>query len=353
MPTTQFPVKKNIQAPLVSNTSIDLTTPIDISAVQAAIDEHLDLLNAIDTLDASEVLQYCYPVPGVQNALMMGKVENGSISSMYNGVFIGRNTSDKIVPRTLTVYPIKMEEADEPERYRRTYISQVRGGLYNGGHPFEIWLIEHALKLASQELLNVLFTASYDVTKLSSSANADIKYSFDGWGTIIEKEKTATKISTTIGNEYATGTLTSSNIGDKLLAMWRNMPETYRRKDTKIFLSPSLRDLYIDWYEGKFQYVAGVGDQESHPTFLRGTDGKAQIVSVYGLPSGSQFVLMTSQQNMVYGFDKESDMKTMLPFNSGNPYWFTMAGKYVFGCQFISINKAELCVNDQPLTPAA
>jgi hypothetical protein len=345
-------LKKTIPVKPSNSAGFTLKNSIDVSAVTAAFDEHFDLLNAIDTLDASEVLQYCYGIPGVQNAIPLGKVEGGSVSSMYNGVFLGQTEESKIVPRTLMVYPIKIENSDEPENYRRTYITEVRGGLYDGGHPFEVWLMEHVLKLASQELLDVLFTASYDATKISKTVNASIKYSFNGWGTIIENEKTATTISTKIGNEYATGVLTIANIGDKLLEMWRKMPETYRRKNSMVFMSMDLRDMYVDWYEAKYQYVAGVGDQESHPVFLRGTNGKVQIVPVYGLPTGSQFVLMTSQSNMAYGFDQESDMKTVLPFPSGNPYQFTMAGKYVFGCQFVSIDKAELCVNDQPLTPA-
>jgi hypothetical protein len=116
-------------------------------------------------------------------------------------------------------------------------------------------------------------------------------------------------------------------------------------------MSADLVDMYTDWYEAKYTFVAGVGDEEGHPLYLRGTNKKCEIVPVYGLPQDSQFVLLTTQQNMCYGFDKESDLKTVKPFNSGNPYWFTMAGKYVFGCQFASIHKSEFCVNDRRLAP--
>ena len=305
-------------------------------------------------LDAGEVLQHCYGIPGVTDSITLGRVEGGAVSSMYNGIFIGRTVNGKVVPRTLKVYPVKIEEADESERYRRTYITEVRGGLYDGGHPFEVWLISHVLQLASQDLLNVLFTAEYDSTQISSSANTDIKYAFDGWGSIAWKEITAATptISTAIGNMYATGVMDTTNIGDKLLAMWRSRPETFRRKASKIYMSADLVDMYTDWYEAKYTFVAGVGDEEGHPLFLRGTGKKCEIVKVYGLPKDSQFVILTTQQNMCYGFDKESDLKTVLPFNSGNPYWFTMAGKYVFGTQFASIHSSEFCVSDRRLTPA-
>ena len=347
-------VINSVQAPLATQTSMDLTAPIDIQAVIGAVKQHQNLLVAIDMLDAGEVLKHAYGIPGVTDSITLGRVEGGAVSSMYNGVFIGRTANGKVVPRTLTVRPIKIEEADEPERYRRTYITEVRGGLYDGGHPFEVWLIAHVLQLASNDLLNVLFTAEYDSTQISGSANSDIKYAFNGWGTIAWKEITAATptISTAIGNMFATGVMTTQNIGDQLLAMWRSRPETFRRKASKIYMSADLVDMYTDWYEAKYTFVAGVGDEEGHPLYLRGTNKKCEIVRVYGLHQDSQFVLLTTQQNMCYGFDKESDLKTVKPFNSGNPYWFTMAGKYVFGTQFASIHKSEFCVNDRRLAPA-
>ena len=143
-------VINSVQAPLATQTSMDLTAPIDIQAVIGAVKQHQDLLVAIDMLDAGEVLKHAYGIPGVTDSITLGRVEGGAVSSMYNGVFIGRTANGKVVPRTLTVRPIKIEEADEPERYRRTYITEVRGGLYDGGHPFEVWLIAHVLQLASQ-----------------------------------------------------------------------------------------------------------------------------------------------------------------------------------------------------------
>lgn len=346
--------QNSLQAPLAGATSMDLTAPIDIQGVIGAVKLHQDLLTAIDMLDAGEVLRHAYGIPGVTDSITLGRVEGGAVSSMYNGIFIGRTASGKVVPRTLKVYPIKIEEADEPERYRRTYITEVRGGLYDGGHPFEVWLVAHVLQLASQDLLNVLFTAEYDATQISGSANTDIKYAFDGWGTIAWKEITAATptISVALGNMYATGVMTTLNIGDELLKMWRSRPETFRRKASKIYMSADLVDMYTDWYEAKYTFVAGVGDDESKPLYLRGTNKKCEIVKVYGLPKDSQFVLLTTQKNMCYGFDKESDLKTVTPFASGNPYWFTMAGKYVFGTQFASIHGSEFCVNDRRLAPA-
>ena len=82
---------------------MDLTQPIDITAVMSAVKKHANLLNAIDRLDASEVLKHFTPMPGIRDSIELGKVEGGTISSKYMGVFIGNKNLGKIVPRTLKV----------------------------------------------------------------------------------------------------------------------------------------------------------------------------------------------------------------------------------------------------------
>lgn len=326
---------------------MDLTKPIDITAVIVAVTEHQDVLKSVDHLAAEELLQHCSPLPGVTNSLTLGKVEGGSVSRKYNGVFLADKSQGKIVPRTITVHPVVMEMADEPERYRRSYIASVPGELRQD-HPFEVWLIQHGLELASEDLLNVLFIAKFS----DDAAKTGIEDSFDSWGSIVEADKTANLISLANKNMFATEAFTRANIGTVLLSMWRQMPETFKRKNSKMFLSGTLCDLYDDWFDDEHTHIVGVSGESAGQKFLYGTNGKCELVRVSCLPEGSQFVLLTTKENMVYGFDKTSDMKKIMPFSSGNPYKYTAAGKYVFGCQFISIYKGEFCVNDKPVTPA-
>ena len=330
---------------------MDLTKPIDITAVITAVAKHGDLLKSLDLLDANETLQFATGMPGITNSITLGKTSNGSVSSMYNGVFLGSNAAGEVQPRTLTVYPVKIEQEDEPERYRRSFITDVKGGLWPKEHPFEVWLVNNIIKIASNELLMVLFVAKYTASQIRTNSNSDIKYAFDGWGSIIEAEKTAGNIAAAKGNLFTTAAFTAANVGSELLKMWRNMPETFKRKNSELLVSLDIFDLYMDWYEAKYTFVAGVGESELKPVFLRGTGGKCRICPVVGFPSGSQMVVLTTKENMVYGYDKESDMKTVKPFNSGNPYRISFAGKYVFGTQFVSLDKSEFCVNNAPLTP--
>ena len=75
--------QNSLQAPLAGATSMDLTAPIDIQGVIGAVKLHQDLLTAIDMLDAGEVLQHAYGIPGVTDSITLGRVEGGAVSSMY------------------------------------------------------------------------------------------------------------------------------------------------------------------------------------------------------------------------------------------------------------------------------
>ncbi len=326
---------------------MDLKAPIDITAVLTAVKKHKNLLTAIDKLDASEVLQHFTPMPGITDSIELGKVEGGSISSKYMGVFLGDKKLGTIVPRRLIVRPVVMEMADEPERYRRAYIADIPGDIRKE-HPFELWIIQHGHVIASEDLHTAVFIARYN-----SSADAkEITDAFDGLGTIIESEKIAGGLSVANGNMFETGTLSRVNIGERLLAMYRAMPETFKRKKTKMFISSSLGEMYDDWRKDEGQIIIGQAEETAGTKFLLGTNGKCELVRLYNLPEASQFCFLTTKANVVYGFDKESDFRSIKPFMSGNPYLFTAAGKYVIGFQLISIHKSEFCVNDCPLDPS-
>lgn len=326
---------------------MDLTAPIDITAVMAAVKKHKDLLKAIDKLDASEVLKHFTPMPGIKDSIELGKVEGGSISSKYMGVFLGDKKLGKIVPRRLIVRPVVMEMADEPERYRRSYIAEVPGDIRKE-HPFELWIIQHGHAIASEDLHTAVFVARYD----SSVDAKEITDAFDGIGTIIESEKIAGALSVANGNMFETGALTRQNIGDRLLLMYRAMPETFKRKSSKMFISSSLGETYDDWRKDEGQIIIGQTEETSGTKYLLGTNGKCELIRLYNLPEDSQFCFLTTKANVVYGFDKESDFRSIKPFASGNPYIFTAAGKYVIGFQLISIHKSEFCINDRPLNPS-
>lgn len=87
-------------APLYQNvSSMDLTTPIDITAVQTAVRAHGNLLVTIQSLAAAEILKHFTAMPGIRDSYTLGRTELGSISRKYTGIFKGQVRSGKIVPR--------------------------------------------------------------------------------------------------------------------------------------------------------------------------------------------------------------------------------------------------------------
>lgn len=327
---------------------MDYTTPIDITAVLQAVREHQDLLVTLDAEQAGDILQHFTPMPGVKDSITLGRTTLGKISHKYTGQFLGQLEAGKIVPRTLVVYPCVMEMSDEPERYRRAYITEVKGGLDPNSHPFEVWLNNYGIKSASKELHDVILTAAYD----ADSAKTSLADSFDGPLTIIQKGITAGDISEVKGNLYTgMATLTKANIGTELLKMYRAIPQTMKKYVVQMQISIDLGEMYDDWLDAQGVLVTGSGAETAGQQFLRNTNHKCKLVRMSGMPEGSQFVWITIKENQFYGYDKESDMNTIKPFNSGNPYLYTAAGKYVLGFQFATFDKSLFLCNNKPIVP--
>lgn len=327
---------------------MDFKQPIDIIAVMTAVKKYKKELQSVDRLSASEVLQHMTPISGVTDSIELGKVEGGTVSSKYTGTFKAGKYLGKIVPRRLIVRSVVMEMDDEPERYRRTYITEVPGGILQR-HPFELWLINHGISLASEDLLNAMMTARYS----ADPEKTEITDSFDGLGTVIEDAKKVGDISSLEGNLFTTGELTRANIGDKLLEMWRRMPKTFKRKkNIKMFLSSDLGDMYDDWRKDEGTIIIGGTEETDGTKYLLGSQKKCEIVRLPNMPEGSQMVILTTKENVCYGFDKYGDFSSIRPFFK-DPYHFTASGKYVIGFQLQSVHKSEFCVNERPLDPEA
>lgn len=325
---------------------MDLTKPIDITAVNNTAVKYNDVLKGLNKMKAEELLSLLTPYPGIQDSVVIGRTEHGEISKKYTGTFGGDKQIGKIVPRTLQVKPCVMEMSDEPERYRRTFIARVAGNMWDKAHPFEQWILQFGYEIASEELYNAIFTAVLDDT----AGKEALTDSFDGYITIIEKEKTALKLTAALKNMYVSGVITAANAGDKLLGQWRTAHKTLKNKQTVMLISNEVGEMYDDWYTTEHQRLPLVETAELQ--YLEGTNKRCRLVRVGGMPAGSQMVILSTTDNLIYGYDKPGDFNSIRAFNSGNPYRFTAAGKYVFGVQIESIHERCFVVNDQPGVPA-
>jgi hypothetical protein len=319
---------------------VDLTKPIDITQVNNTAVQYSNMLKGLNMMMLNDVLMHCTPILGVQDSIKLGKIEHGSIAKKYTGTFTGDKSLGSVKPRTLTVYPLVAEIADEVERYRRSFLTAVAGGLDPMKHPFELWLIQHGINLASEDMFYAVFPAKYN----AGVANL-ITAGFDGWLSIIDDEISGGAIAAAEKNLYVGDEdITRENAGDYLLDMWRSRHKALRNLKAKMWLPLGIADLYDDWYRDEHDNPPFV--DQAGQTFLEGTNNMVELVRSAAFPVGCKKVILTTKENMVYGLDKPEDMKKMVAFASGNPYKFTAAMKFVFGTQFVSINEREFAVND-------
>ncbi|HNX37485.1 MAG TPA: hypothetical protein PKI15_03925 [Candidatus Cloacimonadota bacterium] len=320
---------------------MDYTKPINIVDVNNTAVKYANMLKGLNMMAVAEVLANCQPIFGVKDSIKLGKVEHGSISKKYDGTFTGDASVGTIVPRTLTVYPVVAELADEPERYRRSFIAEVAGNMWAQKHPFELWIIQHGINLASEELFYALFNAKYD----SSALKKALTDSFDSWNAVIDADIVAGLISAAEKNLYVgDAAISRSNAGEYLLDMYRSRHAALRNRDLNMWISLDVADMYDNWYR----------DEHDAPPFvdasglmkLEGANGRVNLIRSAAMPTGSQRVILTTRENMVYGTDNIADLRSMKAFESGNPYLFTMTMKYVWGCQFVSVHEREFTVND-------
>ena len=196
----------------------------------------------------------------------------------------------------------------------------------------------------------MVLTAAYD----PDDEKKGLGDSFDGPLTIIKKGIDEGEISQANGNLYTgMAELTVANIGTELLKMYRAIPQTMKKYEVQMHISIDLGEMYDDWLDAQGVLVTGSGAETAGQQYLRNTNHKCKLVRLSGMPEGSQFIWITIKENQFYGYDKESDMSTLVPFNSGNPYLYTAAGKFVIGFQFASFDKSIFLCNDKPIDPSA
>ena len=320
----------------------DLTKPIDISAFNDTVKKYRQGIKKLPMLAAQDSLKFFTGKTGVRTSVALTTAKEKTISKKYTGVFTGDKQIGVLTNRTLTTYPIVAELADEPEKYRNTYIDLI----FNEGvaasvegakqHSFLRWMAQYGVEIASQDLYDNIWSAKFDIAKF------EIEDSFDGWEEIIQKAITAADITVAAKNLYDAGALfTNANVGDKLLEMWRGAHAKMKNKGGDMHISVDLGEMYDDWYKEEHDKPPMV--DTAGQVFLDSTNGKCRLVRHDNL--NNQRVVLTKKDNMIWGTDKVSDLNNMRAFNSGNPYLFTATMKYVYGQQLESIDWTVFITN--------
>ena len=136
---------------------MDLDKPINIEAVNNVSEKFAKVIRRLSLLSVNDTLKWLTMMPGITDAINLATHEHKTVMKPYTGIFEGNKKIGDIVPRRLTVYPGVAEISDEPERYRRSWMTDVAGGLDPNKHPFEKWLLETIAGVISEDLNMAVF----------------------------------------------------------------------------------------------------------------------------------------------------------------------------------------------------
>lgn len=168
----------------------------------------------------------------------------------------------------------------------------------------------------------------------------DTLSNFDGFATIIRKERTAGNISLSNGNLNQLGGVNEYNAGVKLQIIWERRDRHIKRAD--LFLEDKFLVAYNKWYRNQNFNNANT-DTDGEQQFLIGTEKKCKLVSCFGMEGMGYVILTDGKKNMRVGIDGigtgENATGGFKLFSPGNPKLVAMFTDCWMGVNFTSVDK--------------
>lgn len=194
---------------------------------------------------------------------------------------------------------------------------------------------------------------AYLMKKLSESLNKNIwgatrnaegtKTSelFNGFDTITTTEITGGGLSVAKKNLFEfSESITKDNAVDFLKSFYRSADDILRGEKTKLFITHSIYDAYVDDYQATVG--AAPYNRQFEKTVLEGSNGLCELVPLSN-KVGSPYIHLTTQGNMLIGVDQESDLEKIL-IEKHAAFVLQFIVTMFFGVQFETISKERLLV---------
>lgn len=187
-----------------------------------------------------------------------------------------------------------------------------------------------------KNLNKVLFSA------VRSDTGATSAQLFNGFDTICTTESGSGGGLTAANGNYVAGTtvISSSNAVEILKTVYRSASDELRAENTKMFISQTIYDNYVDDYQSTVGSVPY--NTQFDKTTLEGSQGRCELVPLSN-KSTSPFIQLTTQSNMLIGVDQMSDSET-IEVEKHSPFVLQFVATMFIGCQFESISKERLLV---------
>lgn len=130
--------------------------------------------------------------------------------------------------------------------------------------------------------------------------STDTLSNFDGFSTIIGKNRTNGAIGLTAGNLVQLGGINQYNAGVKLKLIWKRRNK--KIKKAEMFLEDQILTFYDDWYRNQ-NYNNANTNTDGVQQYLIGTEKKCKLVSCYGMDGMGYIILTDGKKNMRIGID--------------------------------------------------
>lgn len=202
-------------------------------------------------------------------------------------------------PRILKARAGKADLAIVPAQLWNTYlgVQAKRGSSDQHFLPFEQFIYEYILGRVVEDVeTNVPFKGVYNA---AGTGPVDVA---DGFLKIIADEITATNIPA--GQIFTSGAITSSNAYDSVWGTYKIVTPALLNKPLKAFMSFDTFFKYMEDYSA--QFTAAPYNTSFEKTMLHGT--QVELVPLAAMGTSSR-IIITPADNMVVGFDLESDLQ--------------------------------------------
>lgn len=299
-------------------------------------------LLAMLVVSIQDILKHMTPRYGIQGKESVGTLVNQAQLRPYRFAKEAKDTSD-IETRTLETFLGDVVEEFDPQQLWSTVFQMVIGK--DEKQP-DAWEIARRMAMAMAGSVGENLALNIWGAKRNESGNttADL---FDGFETIIDKEKTAGAIATSKGNLMSLGEIDEANVCDTLMGMWDGVNEALRGQRVKMFLPSPLYSLYNRGYRNDFG--AAPYNREYKKTFLEGSDDKCELVPAIG--TSKTKIVISPKRNMLVGMDQNGNRENVEIRRPDNPKAVQFFMLAYFGVQYESIDPRRFCVGEYT-TPA-
>lgn len=275
-------------------------------------------------------LQFLKKMTGIHGKLTVGKLKSDAQWKPYQAGTYDPSNTTYVEPRTIETFMLEfLEEFDPATIYQtvygkvlkkdRTTLEGVRAAVAEMG------------RTASSKLVKAIWTAKRNGTGKTCMDG------FDGFDTIIDKEKAEGKISKALGNYFQSGKLTEYNIGDKLMLLWSTMNHLLKENETLYLYMPSnVREMYDKWYNNNYKGASYTNKYNQR--ILVGTNERCVIADIPGMDD-VKHIIFSTKDNLVVGFDGESDMESFDIRVPNNPKMVQVFSELFMGCQITNLEK--------------